>query len=54
MIHQVIEIKVHGSLPGARLVTYVQEYSKELGTNERPLILLCPVGAYYDTSYREA
>ena len=28
------------TVEGTKLVTYIQEYSKELQTNERPLILL--------------
>lgn len=54
MIHTEVEINVPGSREGKKLVTYIQEYSKELQTNERPLILLCPGGAYSDTSDREA
>ena len=54
MIHQTIPIHMPGSLPGARLVTYIQEYTEQIDIEKRPLILLCPGGAYFDTSDREA
>ncbi|MBE5883896.1 MAG: alpha/beta hydrolase [Lachnospiraceae bacterium] len=54
MIHQVYTIQVKGSLPDARLITYIQEYTDALAINKRPLILLCPGGGYSRTSDREA
>ncbi|MBQ4537731.1 MAG: alpha/beta hydrolase [Lachnospiraceae bacterium] len=54
MTHQTIELQVKGSLPGARLVVYIQEYSKDLFITKRPLILLCPGGGYGRTSDRES
>lgn len=54
MIHNTYPIQVEGSLPGARLVTYIQEYTEQIGIDKRPLILLCPGGGYGHTSDREA
>lgn len=54
MKNEVFEIKVDGSLPRARLTTYIQDYHKEIGIETRPLVLICPGGAYAYTSPREA
>lgn len=54
MIHETYPIQVAGSLPDAKLVTYIQEYSESLKFNTRPLILICPGGGYSYTSDREA
>ena len=54
MIHNTYPIQVQGSLPDTRLVTYIQEYSEQIGMDRRPLILLCPGGGYGHTSDREA
>ncbi len=54
MIHNTYPIRAKGSLKDARLVTYIQEYSQEIGIDKRPLILLCPGGGYGMTSDREA
>lgn len=54
MIHNTYTIRVEGSLPDARLVTYIQEYSESMGVGDRPLVLVCPGGAYAYTSDREA
>lgn len=54
MIHNTYPIQVEGSLPDTKLVTYIQEYSPEIGIDKRPLILLCPGGGYGMTSDREA
>lgn len=54
MIHISYSIQVEGSLPDTKLVTYIQEYSDQIGIDKRPLILLCPGGAYWHTSDREA
>ena len=42
MIYNTFEMHQEGSLPGAHLVTYIQEYSEAMAINDRPLILLCP------------
>ena len=54
MIYHTFEMHQEGSLPGAHLVTYIQEYSDAMAINDRPLILLCPGGGYTRTSDREA
>lgn len=54
MIHNTYPIQVEGSLPDTRLVIYIQEYSDQIGIDKRPLVLLCPGGAYQHTSDREA
>ena len=54
MIFNTFELHQEGSLPGAHLVTYIQEYSEAMAINDRPLILLCPGGGYTRTSDREA
>ena len=54
MIYNTFELHQEGSLPGAHLVTYIQEYSDAMAINDRPLILLCPGGGYTRTSDREA
>ena len=54
MLHEIFPLRVEGSLPGARLVTYIQDYSEDLAVRERPLGLLCPGGGYGRTSDREA
>ena len=50
MIYNTFELHQEGSLPGAHLVTYIQEYSEAMAINDRPLILLCPGGGYTRTS----
>ena len=54
MIHENISIQAEGSMPYAKLVTYIQEDSQEIGIKARKLILLCPGGGYGFTSDREA
>lgn len=54
MIHTTYQIQVPGSLPDTRLTVYIQDYSKDLMIQERPLILICPGGGYMRTSDREA
>ena len=44
MIYHTFELHQEGSLPGAHLVTYIQEDSDALAIHDRPLILLCPGG----------
>lgn len=54
MLHNTYPIRVEGSAPDAKLVTYIQEYSPAMKMNIRPLILICPGGGYGYTSDREA
>lgn len=54
MLYQTYPIQVKGSLPGAKLVVYIQEPSDALAITKRPLVLLCPGGGYSRTSDREA
>lgn len=54
MKHLEIELHVEGSQPGARLITYIQDYSPAMAIEKRPLILLCPGGGYGRTSDRES
>ncbi len=54
MLHETYPIRVEGSLPDAKLITYIQEYSPAMKMNIRPLILICPGGGYGYTSDREA
>jgi acetyl esterase/lipase len=54
MIYKEFNIKEDGSLEGAKLTVYIQEYSDSLMNNERPMIIICPGGAYAYTSDREA
>lgn len=53
MFYQVFPIQVPGSLPDARLITYIQDYYEEIKIDRRPLVLICPGGAYAYTSARE-
>ncbi len=54
MIHETIQMRAEGSLPYARLITYIQEDSDVMAIRKRPLVLLCPGGGYSRTSDREA
>lgn len=54
MINATYKIELKGSQPYAKLVTYIQEDSAEIGIQDRPLVLVCPGGAYAFTSDREA
>lgn len=54
MYHQRIDIRTEGSLESAVLVTYLLDSSPEMMDYERPVILICPGGAYAMTSDREA
>ncbi|MCD8380915.1 MAG: alpha/beta hydrolase [Lachnospiraceae bacterium] len=47
------DVTSEGSAPGARLETYIQNYSEVLQTTERPLILVLPGGGYTHLSPRE-
>lgn len=53
MKNEVFSIRVEGSLPDTRLTTYIQEHYKEIDIESRPLVLICPGGAYAYTSPRE-
>lgn len=54
MIHNEFSVQAEGSLPDAKLVTYIQEYSESMAYNIRPMVLICPGGGYGRTSDREA
>lgn len=54
MINTTYQLQVAGSMPYAKLTVYIQEYSKDLAIQNRPLILICPGGGYARTSDREA
>lgn len=54
MTHLTYQVQVEGSLPDARLIVYIQDYTGDLLIQKRPLILLCPGGGYARTSNREA
>jgi acetyl esterase/lipase len=54
MTNLTVELKVEGSQPGARLITYIQDNSPALAIDKRPLILICPGGGYERTSDRES
>lgn len=53
MLHEEFPIQVEGSLPGAKLVTYIQNYSEGMMIQKRPLVLICPGGGYGHLSDRE-
>ena len=54
MVYEEFTIHETGSLEGAKLTVYIQQYSEKLNIKDRPLILICPGGAYAYTSDREA
>lgn len=55
MQYQVLDIKVKGTEETAKLYTYFLDNSKEMDENRtRPVIVICPGGAYGMTSDREA
>ncbi|MCH5344350.1 MAG: alpha/beta hydrolase [Acetatifactor sp.] len=54
MINITYQLQVKGSLPDAKLVTYIQDYSDAMAIQKRPLILICPGGGYRYTSDRES
>lgn len=54
MLIEEFSIQVEGSLPDAKLCTYILDYTDEIGIRKRPLILMCPGGGYCFTSNREA
>lgn len=54
MLTETFQIEAEGSLPKARLCTYILDGSDELLLEEHPFILVCPGGGYEWTSDREA
>ena len=54
MVYEEFSINEKGSQVGAKLTVYIQQYSDSLHIKERPLVLICPGGAYAYTSDREA
>jgi len=54
VINETFPIQAEGSLPETRLITYIQDYYPEINIQKRPLVLVCPGGAYAYTSPREA
>lgn len=54
MIYREFEISEEGSLEGAKLTVYAQNVPGEIMIKKRPMVLLCPGGAYAYTSEREA
>lgn len=53
MIHETIWLSMEGSMSYARLITYIQEDYEEIPIADRPLVVICPGGAYQFTSDRE-
>lgn len=47
-------MKAQGSLPDARLIVYIQDYSDSIAIKSRPLVVVCPGGGYGYTSDRES
>jgi len=54
MLYETFPIQVEGSLPDARLVTYILDDAANIKIDTRPLVLICPGGGYQYTSDREA
>lgn len=54
MIHKTIDISVRDSQFHGRLITYFHDRTPEMLKKIRPVILICPGGAYGSTSDREA
>ena len=55
MIYKEIPIREEGSKEYAKLCIYIQDYSEEIPySDKRKIVLICPGGAYYKTSDREA
>ncbi|MCD7738443.1 MAG: alpha/beta hydrolase [Lachnospiraceae bacterium] len=53
MQHVSFDMTTEGSQPGARLETYIQNYSEVFKVTERPLIIVLPGGGYTHLSPRE-
>ncbi|MCR4586845.1 MAG: alpha/beta hydrolase [Lachnospiraceae bacterium] len=54
MRNETIDVRVEGSQPYASMDTYILDHYDEIGVGKRPLVLVCPGGAYAYTSHREA
>lgn len=54
MKYREFPLQAEGSLPGARLITYIQDDAEIMAIDKRPLVLICPGGGYGYTSDREA
>ena len=55
MIYKEFTMNEEGSLEGSKLTVYIQDTgSEKMKVKKRPLVLLCPGGAYSYTSDREA
>ena len=53
MLTEVYDLHAEGSV-SAKLSTYIQEYSRELMVEKRPMLIICPGGGYEFVSDREA
>lgn len=54
MIHRVVDIQAETYDKPAKLYLYLLDKIPEIGLDKRPLLLICPGGAYAMTSDREA
>ena len=54
MRKEVYPIRMEGSMPYAELTVYLHEHYQEIAVETRPLVLVCPGGAYAYTYEREA
>ncbi len=54
MLTEVIKMEVKGSLDYARATTYILSTHEHLAVKKRPVMVICPGGAYAYTSVREA
>ena len=55
MKYEEIKIQTEGSAEDSRLETYILDTpsDKDLKVQKRPMIVICPGGAYEKTSFRE-
>ena len=54
MIFEKVDVKCEGSQEYAALYTYILDGSAEIAIKDRPMVIVCPGGAYAITSDREA
>ncbi len=54
MIYREIRVQAKGSSPEAHLTTYLLNTPEDLWIEKRPMVIVCPGGAYAYTSRREA
>ena len=54
MIHEIFKMNCPGSVENSRFEVFIQEPAAELAVRKRPMIIICPGGAYAYTSPREA